>query len=391
MRARANLGALSKLCDVDVVILRQGPHEDVSHLVGLCGNIMQADIGTDVGEAGRSLWSLFWGKVVTLLHPLPYDGRLYSTAARSLEWPVWSAQRYDYVFAFRVRSAPLALAATQRMQGKAPKLVMDMDDIESMVFQPQESLAARLGRAKLACLERRIVRQFDLTLVCSPEDRPILKQRVGQGQVAVLPNIAPPKGEPKPSRESSGVPMLLFVGLLDYAPNVKGIEWFCRDVLPLIRAAAGSGFEIAIVGRDPTSEVLQLDAIPEVRVVGEVEETGSWFARAEAMIVPLHFGGGTRIKILEAFSSGCPVVSTTFGARGLGVADREELLLADSAEDFAAACLEATSRPELRDELTRRAAERVACDYDCEALERYMRAVLDQCSDNGGIPRDGLG
>jgi len=268
---------------------------------------------------------------------------------------------------------------------------MDMDDVESMVVQSQEGLAARLGRAKLARLESRVVRQFDLTLVCSPEDRQILEQRAGQGQVAVLPNIAPPKGEPTPSRESSGVPMLLFVGLLDYAPNVEGIEWFCRDVLPLMRTAVVSRFQIAIVGRHPTPAVLQLDGIPEVKVVGEVEETGSWFARAEAMIVPLHFGGGTRIKILEAFSFGCPVVSTTFGARGLGVADREELLLADSAEDFAAACLETISRPELRDELTRRAAERVARDYDSTALERYMRAVLDQCSDNGGIPRDGLG
>ncbi|MEM7222284.1 MAG: glycosyltransferase family 4 protein [Pseudomonadota bacterium] len=345
LRAWANQWALSKLCEVDTVVLEPDPG-----------------------------WRRPLGKLGTLIDPLPLELRQAAVAAKGLDWPPGD---FDYIFAFRLRLAPLALAAAARPGGRDAKLILDLDDIESRLEAGAQGLAGWLRQAKLARQERRMIARFDLTLVCSARDRALLERALSGGSIAVAPNIAPPIRAGLPPRRSGPVPRLLFVGLLHYGPNVEGLIWFCQEVLPALRAALGRPFELAIVGRGAGPAVEALAEIPEVKLIGEVEETAPWYAEADLAIVPLQTGGGTRIKILEAFALRCPVVSTSAGAYGLEVSDRQELLMADRPDAFATACTEILGDPALVQGLTERARDRLGRDYSPPALLEHMRLALE--------------
>jgi len=122
---------------------------------------------------------------------------------------------------------------------------------------------------------------------------------------------------------------------MDWLPNVDGIRYFTEQILPLIRRSI-SDASLTIVGRNPNQSLLELSKKdPLIRVTGRVEDVRPYMERAAAYIVPLRIGGGTRLKIFEAMAMEKPVISTTVGAEGLPVRNEQELILADSPEDFA--------------------------------------------------------
>ena len=129
---------------------------------------------------------------------------------------------------------------------------------------------------------------------------------------------------------------IAFIGAMRYRPNAEGAHYFAEKIFPLIRQSIPSA-TFNVVGADPMPEVSALASIPGVTVSGTVPDVRPWLESAEVVVVPLLSGGGTRIKILEAFSAGRAVVSTTIGAEGIDVVDREHLLLADDPASFAAA------------------------------------------------------
>jgi len=136
---------------------------------------------------------------------------------------------------------------------------------------------------------------------------------------------------------------LLFLGSLDYAPNIDGLHWFVREVLPAI-AARFASVRLRVVGRAPVPEVVSL-AGPRVSIVGGVDDVRPELERASVLVVPLRIGGGTRVKIVEAMGCETPIVSTTIGAEGLAFRDPEHLGLADRAQAFAARVCEILDDP----------------------------------------------
>lgn len=129
---------------------------------------------------------------------------------------------------------------------------------------------------------------------------------------------------------------LLLMGSLDWFPNQDAAQWMVSDIFPLIRAEFPDA-TLTIVGRRPSESLRQLASTHAgVELIGEVEDVRPYLARAAVVAVPLHVGGGTRIKILEALAMGKAVVSTTVGAEGLLITDRDCIKLADEAAAFAA-------------------------------------------------------
>ena len=128
--------------------------------------------------------------------------------------------------------------------------------------------------------------------------------------------------------------------------------------------------------------VQALDAPPAVTVVGRVPEIVTELERADLVAVPIRFGSGTRVKILEAFSHRLPVVSTTMGAEGLGLEDGRHLLLADSPEDFASACARLLTDRDLRVRLVDEAARRF---HEQHRWDRSRKVVLD-LADQHALP-----
>lgn len=128
---------------------------------------------------------------------------------------------------------------------------------------------------------------------------------------------------------------LVFLGSMDWMPNIDGCCWFADEIWPLVKRKFPDT-TLTIVGRKPVPKVQELatrDA--SIRVTGTVDDVRPHLAAGEVMVVPLRVGGGTRIKIFEAMATGIPCVSTRIGAEGLPVNHGEHIALADTPADFA--------------------------------------------------------
>src|SRR5215218_9616336 len=197
---------------------------------------------------------------------------------------------------------------------------------------------------------------------------------LGGAVVEVVPNgVASDELEPLPPSDEPAT--LLFTGTLSHPPNAEGIRWFADRAWPDVRAARPDA-RLLVVGRDAPRAVLELAGRPGIEVVGAVPAMSPFFARATAVVVPLLSGGGTRLKILEAFACARSVVSTTTGCEGLAVEDGRELLVADGAEAFAAATLDLLNDADRRQLLAAAGRELAQRRYDWRALGDELAASL---------------
>ena len=181
----------------------------------------------------------------------------------------------------------------------------------------------------------------------------------------------------RPATEAQQATDLVFVGSMDWMPNIDGVVWFVREVLPLIKKKLPD-CSLAVVGRTPGREVTELaEREPGIRITGTVKDVRPWLWESKVSIVPLRIGGGTRLKIYEAMAAGTPVVSTTIGAEGLDIAPGENILIADEPEAFAEACVRLISDAGERRRLADAAARHVETKHSWEAaaveFERALR------------------
>ncbi|MCX8157194.1 MAG: glycosyltransferase family 4 protein [Verrucomicrobiae bacterium] len=144
---------------------------------------------------------------------------------------------------------------------------------------------------------------------------------------------------------------IAFLGSMDWMPNVDAVEWWMKDIWPLVKQRhAGASF--SIIGRNPPPAIAGLpQRESSVQVTGTVPDVRPHLGQAQVLVVPLRAGGGTRIKIYEAMAAGLPVVSTRVGAEGLPLRDGETIWLADTAEDFARAVTTLLKEPAQRERL----------------------------------------
>jgi len=194
--------------------------------------------------------------------------------------------------------------------------------------------------------------------------------------VEVVPNgVTSDELTPRPpSRERE---TLLFTGTLSHPPNAEGIRWFADEVWPRVQRRRADA-RLLVVGRDAPASVLRLDDRDGIEVVGAVPDMAPYFDRATVVVVPLHSGGGTRLKILEAFACERAVASTAIGCEGLAVDDERELLIADDAEGFAAATLRLLDDSPLRLRLATAGRELAERRYDWRVLGDQLAVALER-------------
>jgi glycosyltransferase involved in cell wall biosynthesis len=169
---------------------------------------------------------------------------------------------------------------------------------------------------------------------------------------------------------------VVFVGSMDWLPNSDGVNYFVREILPLIWQRQPD-CTLAIVGRSP-SPAMQVLATQDsrIQVTGTVPDVRSWLWGAKLSIVPLRIGGGTRLKIYEAMASGTATVSTSIGAEGLDVAHPANIRLADTPHDFAGQCLkllnDAGQRQSVASEALRMVTSRFSWDVVTAEFEKLL-------------------
>ena len=234
----------------------------------------------------------------------------------------------------------------------------------------------------------RLLRHFDICTVVSETEKSLLHAATSVAAPSVvIPNCVEVADYVRFAAEEPAPATLVFTGSLTFDPNYRAMCWFISEVLPYVQRAI-PGVKLTITG-DPGERVLP--AAAGVTLSGFVPDVRPVVARAWASVVPIHEGGGTRLKILESMALETPVVSTTKGAEGLDVAGSEHLLLADDPVDFAEAVIRLLGDRELRERLAKNAAERVRERYDWgrtvpEVLALVGEVIATERSKSSSLP-----
>lgn len=246
-----------------------------------------------------------------------------------------------------------------------------------------ERLRARRLASQVAALEQDLVRRADQVWCCSALDARLLaRDGADSSRVHVVPNTVdfdhygPVRdGSLAPSAPADAGPVIAFVGAFSYAPNEIAARLLVNEILPAVERELGP-VSLLLVGRDPTPWMLEAACSRRgVHVTGPVPDVRPYLARADVIAVPLTLGGGTRLKILEAFAAGRAVVSTPKGAEGLDALDGEHLYLREI-EGFARALVELLSFPATAAALAQHALAFVEEHHSWPSAARRIRAAL---------------
>jgi len=191
---------------------------------------------------------------------------------------------------------------------------------------------------------------------------------------------------PAAKQPDASAPLITFVGAMDWEPNVDGVEYFCSEVWPAIKAEVPQA-RFRIVGRNPDRRV-QKWASDSIEVTGRVPSVVEHLQESAVVIVPLRIGGGTRLKIYEAMATAKAVVSTTIGAEGLDVHHGRDIMLADDPRAFAQAVIMLLRDSDLRRRYEQAAAE-TAARYDWPAIgERFSEVLQSVAEKKSVVARD---
>jgi len=291
-------------------------------------------------------------------------------------------RKFDVIHTQRLYMASLALSLASAA-GK-PRLHLDIDDVEPATHSRLAALLRLNGIRDEAeaedveadgyrAVEREVLPRFERLYVCSAVDARRIAGSAGKADVVVAPN-AVRLPETVPSRLTTHPFTFLFLGTLGYYPNEDAARYFVEKGLPLLRSGTRQRFLVRIAGRGMPDSLAFLQRSPEVRLAGEVAEVASEYAEADAVIVPLRAGGGTRIKVLEAFAYQRPVVSTAIGIEGIEAEPGRHYLLADTPSAFARQCLRLMENDELRANLVGQAAE-LSRRYSQERVNEVIAAL----------------
>ena len=240
-------------------------------------------------------------------------------------------------------------------------------------------LYCRFEHMRMAAYESRVCNKFDLVFTVSERDKEVLKNRLGvRSRVEVLPTGVDTEFF-SPRRGSSVIEdRLVFLGSLDWLPNIDAIRWFLEDIYPALRETRAS-VSLDIVGRRPNEQLLRLaDSDAKIRVLADVPDVRPSLEECSVFVVPLRIGGGTRIKIYEAMAMGLPVVSTSLGAQGLDVHPGENIEIADSVHSLVQGILQLLDDPAARSRMGAAARQHVVnrCSWD-----RVAQTLHDYCLD----------
>ncbi|NCC33191.1 MAG: glycosyltransferase, partial [Chloroflexia bacterium] len=335
--------------------------------------------------------------VTTLAAPLP------DMALRNRSQPyaealsrLLAAEHYDVVQAESIEMAHYALMArdlTQRIvldQFNAEYLLQRraaLADLRGGLALPPARLVAGIYSLvqwqKLSRYERRLLRAFDHVLVVSEQDRAALQRLVpaAASKLAVVPNgVDTARIRPGAVRGDLGSSTMVFVGALDYRPNLDALRWFTAEVLPLLRQKR-RGVRLLVVGRAP-GRVVQTLASDEVELIGEVPSVAPYIDGAAVFVVPMRIGGGSRLKLLEALAMEAPVVATSMAVEGIaGLRNGTHLLIADRPAAFAEAVLRLMQDAELGRTLGAAGRDHVVDHYDWDASIAALNQLYQQVSE----------
>lgn len=313
----------------------------------------------------------------------------HRAAARAVRELI-AQQCYDVVVVRYLRTA--RLAGLDRPVG-VPRL-LDFDDVDWLRHASAAEaapwtgwrgrLSERLVRRRLERLCRKAAGTFDHVWVTSPRDR----AAVAPLAATILPNIPFDVARPEMAAPVSAAPSdtILFVGLLSYPPNARGLARFLTAVWPTVQAACPAARLRVVGGGASEVDRERWSRVPGVELAGYVEHLTPEYAAAAFTIAPVYYGGGTKIKVVESLAYGRTIVVTPHALLGYEqrLRHRQELWVGQADAEFAEGCVRLLREPGERTAMAERGRNVVAAHYSSVAFER---AVLDAVERLTGGPR----
>lgn len=361
---------------------------DWSGFLGYC-----LQYSSHVPQAERAAWpwtrrlladvlQMEYRGLTCLFHPPPLIVFLFRRNFEALRPAIMKQlkqERFDVLWFEHSMMYPFAAQLRKLMPDAA--LVCNAHNVESILHQRMAKTATEdAGRVHagiqaklLRSMEKEAFAACDLVLVCSEEDRKAVLQETPGTICEVIGNGVDSGYFQRPAAaQRAAIPTLLFTGTFGYGPNVEAVDWFVRNVLPLIHnEVPDCRFLIAGARASSLTEHLDLSD-SRIVLVSDPHDMRPCFHAAWVVVVPLLAGGGTRLKIFEAMAMERPVVSTSLGAEGILLDAGHHALLADTPETFAAAVVRLVQDSELRTTLADHALDLIRQRFDWSILTKYV-------------------
>jgi glycosyltransferase involved in cell wall biosynthesis len=305
----------------------------------------------------------------------------------------WRKLAFDLIHVFRLAMVPYAWKFMGR-RARRPLYHLDLDDIESVTHARIAALCRLNGDESMALfeefqsernqrMEEAAFTTFDRIYVCSELDRATLSGRTG-AELCVLPNAVKVPVNTPPAGNTS----LLFVGTLGYYPNDDGARYLCDEIVPRIHKQSTRDFQVNIIGGGASDRLREAAVRAGARIPGCVSDLEAWYRGAAVVIVPVRAGGGTRIKILEAFAYRRPVVATPAGIEGIDAVHGEHALIGSTPDELACHCARLLNDVALRERLVSNARSLLERRYSADVFKRTIASLvpsaLRQESRSGG-------
>ncbi len=367
IRTRLLLDALRGLGELHLAapVLREQDRADAQYLaltLDLTAHELEGRADGSAGKLGKlSRW--FRGESEML-------ARRWTPAAVAKVSSLLATYRFDLVVADGAHALPLVPLRTR-------PLLFHMHNVESAILarppaQPQSLQAEwtrRIEARQTARVEARYLKAAAINVAVSDSDRALALSICNDANIVTVPNAVEIHAQPIAARPAEGPLQLLFVGRLDYPPNLEAVTELVERHLPALRAAF-PGVRVRVVGEDSKGKTQRLQR-DGVEFLGRVSDLEPHYATSHAAYIPLRSGGGTRLKILEAFSLGLPVASTSIGAEGLAAKDRVHFRQFDTPEQGVVALRDLLG--EQRRSYVERARALVQAHYSRDAAVSALR------------------
>jgi glycosyltransferase involved in cell wall biosynthesis len=346
-----------------------------------------------------SAQDVLWARAKSMATATPLIVPLYASGAmRAAIRGVLASRRFDLV----------QIDTTQMGQYRdlvpagTKTVLLEIDVIMKPLRRRWEHATGWLRRAhyhrewqNMCRYETALCRTFDLVYTVTDDDRRMLLERQAARRASVFRVGADRQLFEIPERRRTGS-IVLFVGAFMHPPNVDGVLWFHREVLPRITARRPD-MTLRLVGGGPPESITALAADPVVELCGGVtgpkagtgaakSDVGTHLTAADVCIVPLRLGGGIKMKLIEMLAAGCPVVTTSVGAEGIDIHSGEHALVADTPEAFASAVLRLLDDPELRMRMGRSGRALAARNHQWTPNLQTVEAELQALVSEGRAP-----
>lgn len=383
--------------------------EDVAHLRQFCAAVHTVPLRRARGKDAQSFL-----KACVTGRPAVIERDHVRAMVGLLRWLV-GQQQFDAIHADQTAMAQYALhlrqwlarqagnptpaaktPAAKTLAAKTPLLVLDEHNALFLVVRRQAAYESGWARRwlwrweakRLAGYEASLCLRFDHILTVTSADQAALLALLPPPAAAarrahfrVLPICVDPAVQPVLPRHDE-TPQIVHLGTMFWPPNVEGVLWFAREILPRIIPQA-PGVRFVIAGKNPPPAIHDLSApgaplADYVRVTGFVADPAGLLSQSRVFVVPLKAGGGMRVKILDAWQWGLPVVSTHIGAEGIDVQPGENILLADDPADFAAAVVRVLNDDRLAQRLRHNGRGWVEQHYDWRQVYPQLSAIYSK-------------